>query len=396
MTETARSILEHFSQAFPNSAHYRGGRKLRLGKWEKRYPDLSSNLDAKEEFLSAVEELEQLGVLRATWRRFREGTDLEALVLEDAEALYRFLDRPSPETVRRSMLAVLDSPRWAAGEPNGLLAQVRDHLRSLVDAGHPTAVETPESLEDLATLLRCRPQDRDSTPIRALSVRLFNDSKRIEHLLRRADADVRRATGVPISEALGLSRSYPEVSVAVHGALVVDGRRWPCRGEPVTLSRDLVDALDVIEFGEPPRILLVENKETFFVLSRRLMRCEFPSFAGLVYVAGHPHAATISVLDRCIEAGADLHHFGDLDPDGLLILTEMAERTGRRIQPFCMDARVYEAYRRFGYRLSAAAVRRLASAESRLPESMRSLAELIVGAQIGVEQEVIDVDAMME
>jgi hypothetical protein len=293
-------------------------------------------------------------------------------------------------------LAVLDSPRWIAGEQNGLLAQVRNHLRGLVDAGHPTAVETPELLEDLATLLRCRPQDLDSTPIRALSVRLFNDSKRIESLLRRADADVQRATGVPISEALGLSRSYPDVSVAVHGALVVDGRRWSCRGEPVTLSRDLIDALDAIEFGAPSRILLVENKETFFVLARRLMRCEFPSFAGLIYVAGHPHAATISVIDRCVEAGADLHHFGDLDPDGLLILTEITERTGQRVQPFCMDVRVYEAYKRFGYSLSTAAVRRLASAESRLPKSMQSLAELIIGTQIGVEQEVIDVDAMIE
>ena len=55
LSAMARTILSAFAEAYPTSAHYRGGRKLRLGDWHRRLPQIEEDVEEREAFLEAVE-----------------------------------------------------------------------------------------------------------------------------------------------------------------------------------------------------------------------------------------------------------------------------------------------------------------------------------------------------
>ena len=397
MTELARAILTRFAEVFPQSAHYRGGRPLRLSGWERDFPRIVTDVEAKTEFLDAVDELIALGVVRPKWRRFRERDELEALYLTDPEQLYQLLGRCSPEALRDQMLTILDGPAWAGS------VVVREQLRSLLQARHPAGVETPEALRDLGVLFALSPETTRGTALRALSVRLFSDSKRIESLLPVADRISQRAAGVRLSEALGLARTYPEVTIALRGSIWFGTAGWECADLPVTLPMVTAAAITRIQLDSAvaQAALSVENKETFYAAAERTAA----GFGCLVYTGGHPNPAVLTVLKRLQECGAGLYHFGDLDPDGLLIFTELAR--GVPLEPFCMDVATFRRYRDHGYPLDDGRLQRLApllepdagasaggpatagSPAGRLPPALLELAREILATRTGVEQEVV-------
>ena len=418
LTTTAGAILTAFADSFPESAHYRGGRKLRKGGWERIFPEIERDVEAKESFLDAVDELVALGVVSVRWKRFRDGSEVDALYLEDPERLFELIGRSSPDAVRERMLAELRSQAWSddadlSPPVRERLAAVRDRLETMIEARHPVAVADARDLVDLATLLRIEPETARRLPIRALSVRLYNDSKRLERLLSLADRVTKSILGVTHSEEIGLARSYPEVSLALCGALVLsDGREWPCRGEVVTLPaatvRELVGvradrgdagsaAADLAGEGEPqpgaPAVLSVENKETFHVLASRLREGSLPRpFAAIAYCGGHPHASYLTLLERFAAAGVTLVHFGDLDPDGVLIFAELQAGLRAELHPYLMDVETLRSHLSYGYEPPEARVALLRSSLATLPPRIRPLATEIAALGRGVEQEVVEVE----
>ena len=409
---TALRILAAFADSYPASAHYRGGRKLRKGDWRKLFPEMAADVEAKEEFLAAVDELVAAGIVGVRWQRFRDGSEVEALYLENPAELYTALGRPSPDAVRMEQLLVLDEELWAAG--GELVTAVREQLAARLGARQPFAATDARDLHDLVLLLRLTPEEARRYPIRALSVRLYGDSKRLERLLPIADQITNAAAGRLVSEELGLSRRYPELSIALRGELRFSGRAWQCDGAPVIFPAGTAAALTEIRFsgnprmvsagtgtttgapggGNGPGVLSVENKETFHVLAGRLRDGSLDQrFGAITYCGGHPHAAYFDFLALCARCGASLHHFGDLDPDGLLIFSEMAAQLPATVQPYLMDAATYLRYLQFGYRPAENRVERLAAMRERLPASILPLADEIVARGIGVEQEVVVLDA---
>ncbi len=334
------------------------------------------------------------GILTARWKRFREGDDLEALYLEDPRSLFAALGTPSPESIADGMRQVLGAPEWNGHRLRGLA----EYLAPRLEAGHPTPVRDAAELEDLGRLFLLSSEETASSPIRALSVRLYADSKRLEKLIPVADR-LCRAMGIePISVTLELGRSYPEVSFAVWGRLSLIGHDspWTCAGEIVTLpaaTLSLIDKLEIHPRNTTPEsavILSVENKETFHVLAEQLSPGLPPGIAGIVYSAGHPNDAVKTFLRFCVEAGARIFHYGDLDPDGLLIAQEIASMLAVAVAPWHMSVALHRRYAAFGYALDSTQTARPALVGESAPRELRELAREIGRTGIGVEQEIID------
>jgi len=407
VTELARRILEVFAESYPTSAHYRGGRKLRKAGWEEVFPRIVSDVTEKGDFLDAVDELVTAGILSVKWRRFRERDDLEALYLESPGALFEALGIPSPESVAQAMLAVLDGPAWSVPP----LADLAVHLRPRLEAGHPVAVRDACELEALARLFSLSPAEAAASPLRALSARLYGDTKRLERLLPVADRLARAIGSSAASERLGLARSYPEVALSLWGTLLFDGgaTAWECQGEILSLPLSTVTRIRSIELAAPteglvrppqsPAVLSIENKETFHVLAGQAGRGSRqalpPGFAAIVYTAGHPNEAVVSLLRRCSEAGARLLHYGDLDPDGILILQEIQEAAGTAVTSWLMTVALHRRYLRFGYRLDRTQMARLVHVRKRSSGDLHDLAAAIAETGVGVEQEVIDLEGAL-
>lgn len=388
------AILKAFAEVYPTSAHYRGGRKLRLSGWSRRLPQIETDVEEKEAFLRSVEELASAGVLSVKWRRFRVGEEVEALYLEDPESLFALIGAKAPWHRRDELLAVLRGHPWT--EP--VLSELRERLRTLLEAQHPLPAEEATELRELGRLFLLTREDTQGCPIRALSVRLFNDSKRLERLLPTADKLAAEIDGERLSERLGLERSYPEVTFTLFGSQRLGDARWQLSGEILTLPLQSVERVSDVVLRRPeatgaPWVLSVENKESFYAVceaAREAWRMggEGAPPSAVVYTAGHPGDAVRGLLKVISEEAAALFHFGDMDPEGLLILQGLSERTGRTIHPFRMDEGTFRRYLRFGRALSERSVARLK--EVRLDELAR-VAALIRESGTGVEQEVIPV-----
>jgi hypothetical protein len=92
------------------------------------------------------------------------------------------------------------------------------------------------------------------------------------------------------------------------------------------------------------------------------------------------------------ESGFSFSHAGDLDPDGILILQELAEIAGKPVKPLRMDANTFDYYFECGRKLEPPALRRTAliSEKTRAIPGMADLIRLMEETETGVEQEIID------
>ena len=381
LNEYAKAILSHFAQVFPGSAQYRGGRKLRKGNWERIFPEITDDVEAKEGFLRGVEALVSVGVVGAKWKRFRDGDAVEALYLEDPQLLYTLSGERDPNELRNEMLGICGE--WKPQSEWGVA--VKEHVQSGLEQFNNLPVETPETLRDLVILFGVTPSLARSTPIRGLSVRLFNDSKRLEALLKTADRLTKEARGFLFSQHMGLERRYPEVLLRMDAVIsFTDGVEWPVYGRTVSLPQSTIEKASGITIPAGSKILSIENKESFYTVQNSRLA---GGFAGFIYCGGHPNNAVGALLRLLARCRVELYHFGDLDPEGVAIFAEIEDAWGAGLHPFCMDESMYARYRSFGYLLNESA---LAKCRTLKVPVLDRLLKAIESAGVGVEQEVID------
>ncbi|MDR3148054.1 MAG: DUF2220 domain-containing protein [Treponema sp.] len=416
MTEWERRIISAFTERYPLSAAaavdpgdpsaepgpFKAPRPLRL-RPDRILPGIDrASPDDRESFLEAAESLEGRGLLSLVWARHRKGEILSTLVCRDPELLYELAGTPSPkttaQTVRdaaRSLAAASLAAPTASPEPAALFSFLADNFTPLDAAG---GIDL-RALEDLARLSLSIPsRSVRGVTTRALSTALYGDSKRLEVLLKLFSPLLGRARrqGFDIPDFSLLDRSFPETFIAGNIALEFEGSPEPIKTGGNILGLPLETILKLRRIGPAPpatvaaagaAVLMIENKETFFVLAESLR-----DYTCFLYVGGHPNRAVRALVTLLSASAFRFYHAGDLDPDGILILQELAAIAGTNVAPLRMDAATFDRYLDCGRKLEPSALRRTAL----ITESTRSIpgmAELIRRIEetgMGVEQEIID------
>jgi hypothetical protein len=441
MTLWEKKIVEIFAEKYPGSAAARNAgeaRPLRL-RADKFFPDFDAAApDERESFLEAAETLEKRGLLSLAWGRHRKGECLIALVCRDAELLFQLALKPSPKTLaeegkkRAELLSV--SPRLkTAGR--SLFAFIAGHLKP----SDAAAGIDPKAIEDLSALAAFLPEGEALYPQRslpqgitprALSISLYGDSKRLEGLIDLFGPLLARARreGNGLPDFSGLDRSFPEtfiagkISIAVGGSPLIN---TPGSGTLINTSGSVlglplstaVKIKNITPLKDPetkgadpgalsPSVLMVENKETFFVLAEYMNKCfttteAVSASAGnsgtayytcVLYIGGHPNRVVRLMITALAEAGFAFFHAGDLDPDGILILQELREIAGKPVTPVSMDAFTFDRYAQYGKKLEHSVLRRLAliNNTTRAIPGIGELINRITETETGIEQEIID------
>ena len=383
-----RAILNAFAARYPASAQRRGGKALRLRNWELILPEAFASASARLSFLDAMERLERSGILRLTWAKRRIGDELTAAELADPGALYDRLGRPRLEdeeaALARSASASADAAQVRGDQRAAVL------FRFVSDAAGSLAERlAPKDMEDAAAFFAVDPGESERLPLRALSVRLYRDSKRLEALgtrLKPVIVQAFRVADAGDDSPLLPERAYPEAAVAGDVDLVfADGAVWKLGRRAIDLSLSAAESLSRIRKTGGLRALTVENKETFHAFARVPMDFDF-----IVCSGGRLNRAVRAVLRALSASGAAVFHAGDLDADGIAILGEVSQLCGAR--PFGMDTDTFDRYLPYARDLDAVLVARLTGVPDTalsLP-GIRELAQRIRDTRRGVEQEIID------
>jgi len=326
----------------------------------KTHPEYFSSASARprQRTNHALQYLAAQGSLRLHWQKWEQGNWLTAVDLlpEQADALYRRLGRtplPRRESDLQALLAAqIPQADWHAAFLDHTMQQLAQH-RSVA----PLTLEDPQWNADLLAALDAVARLRRPTIERALSVRLFADSKRLADLrsalvavLRRYDpqadqfGDDERALlqahmleripeYVPLAGPLLLQFATPDGATRMldlHD--FAQGLALPT-GTLQTISVNACTARAVVT---------VENATSF----HELLAVRPPTVPAF-YIGGFAGPATLQLL-RAVAAAcpnAVFYHWGDIDPGGLRILAHLRTHL-RHVQPLAMDVATFEQYRR--------------------------------------------------
>ena len=390
MTEYERLILEAFANKYGSSSAARGGKNLRLRGLS---PDAAvSGPDKVESFLEAAESLEREGIARIVWARRRKGESIEAIEVIAAEKAFGKLGLSAPDRIAKRAAAVAREEAGLARDcGDAATADFFDFIASSLGPEDGAAGIDERFVRDLASLCSVSLSSQEGSTPRALSVRLFSDSKRIEAILPSAKrfAERSRRAGRFAPDINAVERSFPETSIGGDATLRFDdGRRWDLGRMPVGLSLSVASRVAAVEPspGRGARALSIENKETFYAFFRDLAQ-----FDCIVYTGGHVNPAVSSIIRTLAISGYSISHAGDLDPDGLLILEEVARSAEAPVAPHRMDVATFDEYARYARPIGASVVSRLDRLDQKTLalDGIPALVNRIRETSSGIEQEVI-------
>ncbi len=399
MTNIEKLICEEAARRFIESK----SAQLRIQVERVFAHELSAGPDRRESFLEAIEGLARLGLFSLQWKRFREGEELSSITLIDSEALFKRLHLPHP-------LSECASAREVALAIAGRAGALHDSFNWLADALEPSfcyaklrPLSLSKRLMDLDLLLQSQtiyaPRGfLEGISLRALSIKLFSNSKYIEELLTVLAPLLRRMerAGFPLLNLDAFDRAFPETYISGALRLVLDdnSERYidNAAGHILGLSLQTASAVRaILPLGSsgPLRLISVENKETFIGLASK--QAAVPGQAYL-YTAGHPNRVVQLLLACFADSGFALSHAGDLDIEGILILQELIDIAQRPILPLCMDVSTFRRYQTFARPLEPSMLKRASfiRPETRNIVGISELIDLILASASGLEQEIID------
>lgn len=336
-------------------------RVVRVRLDESHFPDYWDQHDVRErlEANAALLELERLGLVRLHWQKFEEKNWLSAvdLVSEQLGSIYAVLrrtPRTQQETALRNLLAEQTPvPGWHADFLNWVKAQLSKSL-SIAPLDFQDSKKNANLLLAISTIA----QLEEPVLERILSIRLFNDSKRLETLLdaillvlRRHDPDA-SLYGKDMN-ALLLAHHVARVPehILIAGPLVLQTKDACLDTAPFKPSVGISAATfhNATSISCAARqVLTIENATSFSELA-----AIGPEMTLLVFTSGFASPAILTLLRTLQRAHPYLKffHWGDIDVGGLRIL-EHLRRHISPILPLGMDTTIFQEHLAFGQTLT--------------------------------------------
>lgn len=311
-----------------------------------------------------LRQLERLGWVGLEWLPGEAGHLLAAAQLDPsrAEAVFTWLGRPAVAAQRARLVELLLADRfrftdWRRSALQIVLEQVRAEKSAA-----PFSLTDPVYNADLLIALAELDQVREETPYRVFSVRVFNDSKRFEALMRGVVGLARR--GRPEWAALDGAEVLRELNLVanpghlfVHGdwtladeagLLLATGGFHPSVGIPARQA----GRASQVSVGAAHRVVCVENPTAFYALIRHE-----PAVTGLC-LWGNPSPACRHLLGR-VPPEAALAVWADLDYGGFNILAQLREQVSPRASAYLMDVETFEAHAAWARPLAGGDVKNL-------------------------------------
>ncbi|MDR0586932.1 MAG: DUF2220 family protein, partial [Treponema sp.] len=367
--------------------------------------------DEKESYLEAAEVLERKGLLSLKWEKRGEGERLKTLSCGNMGKLFEAAGGKDPRIEAEEIRTLLGNKIPAPENlcPEGRVAPVNQaagtapflrYLSEKVCLSEIARGVDVRAVEDFVCLLEflSAPESNVNITTRALSVFLYNDSKRLENLVGLFGPLLSRAKkqGIPMPPLSFPERSFPDTMIS--GKIVFEyGDKDPLinaaglvLGIPLS-SAEKIRAIRTIGASEGPSVLTVENKETFYALGEN-RKGGVSRYDCFLYTGGYPNQAAAAMIRILAGSGFCFYHTGDLDPDGILILQNVGDIAGKAVTPVRMDAAAFDRYLFSARTLTKTMLRQLEKirGDTRAIPGLAGLIRRIEETGRGVEQEIID------
>ncbi len=357
LTVLQRKILDALLNRYENSRTYTGENKVNQifrimvkDIWAG-YADDFTDVTEIEEFQKQVEQLEKAGLIHVRRQKNEEIVSLEANKDYIAE-YYHLLNRREKKMILDDELRMYQKH---SEDPSALGAFCRKQIELLL-AGKKAQYQK-ERAENYLSLLARILTNKYELYERELSVLVLRDSKAFENSYRKTVCKLLRTYG-QYEEILSgedeerniellileTHKIYPNPGyVYFKGEALVklqEGEVLELKENmPMALSTDFLDKVAKICPRES-KVLTIENLTSFHRFTQKGFFC--------IYLAGY-HSVRISKYLKKIDKPEEKEwlHFGDIDPDGFMILRNLKNKTGLDFQPYRMNEGILSSYKKY-------------------------------------------------
>lgn len=377
------------------------------------------------------QQLEKKGFISISWVKFEEGNliDKVRLNLERVAEIYEYLGREALLDKEERLLEVInnyrqDNPDWLRSFYNYIIQKVQQHA-------NPVYLEPdrPELAGQVCTVLNAIAALQEETPIRLFSLKHLGDSKlfyklqnRIVRILRDfysqldgelPDSELLAEVGlIPNPDYLYLSGP---LEFSYRGSLIRVNDFDPDLGLPIKMLQGIkitnleADYIMTIENLTPyheyirnnmvlknNKNYLNNNKNHFKSNDRKHLKSNQKK--GLIIYLGGFHnrwrreimVALKEYVDRN-KLSIPFYHWGDIDYGGFMILKHLRETTDINFQPYRMDVRTLEEYKKYCQPISDQDY--LNRLEKLIDEvelkDIKSTVQYMIGSKLRLEQEAL-------
>lgn len=280
-------------------------------------------LPTKEAIEVVLRQARDAGCVSLSWDDPGERGFIKRIELLNHDALAAFLGRTQTSVTLAQVSQRLE-PHLAMFP---VLQEVLERWRKLKKVRGTNPARMDDWLDAIRVIAAA--ENRDSSvdaPLRQMSARLFNDSKRIEKLSGPLDALL---TGSLDSEARPPAEVWKELGLFREEQPVLLAGRVEIRRDRLTSVPDAPYggfppyAVKGLAGLVPASVLSIENLTTFHSVARR--HSEDPAL--LIYSAGMPSPAWRAMYRRILSGlpvGVPVFHWGDVDEGGFRIASVIA------------------------------------------------------------------------
>lgn len=346
---------------YENSKTYSGENKVNqtfritVGETWPGYLDDFTDVAEIEEFKKRVEQLEQAGLIFVCRRKDDEIISLAANK-EHISEYYHLLNRREKKTVIDEELRMYQEH----SADHSALGAFCSKQAELLMAGKKAKYQKDRAKKYIALLRRILTNDHELYE-RELSVLVLGDSKLFESSYRKTVCRILRTYGdyEDVLRGEDEERNIELLILETHqiysnpgyvyfkgeaSVLMDDGEVFEFNKDlPMALSTDYLDRVIQI-CPKESRVLTIENLTSFHRFSQKGFFC--------IYLAGY-HSIRISTYLKKIDKPEEKEwlHFGDIDPDGYMILRNLRNKTGLDFQPYQMSVEFLNLFSKYSKKL---------------------------------------------
>ena len=367
-----KKILNFLLDKYENSAVFKdfesSSRRISF-KPEKLFPKYADEkeYDLFTELNRDIRELSAAGLVEISELNMR--ITKVVLVTGVVDEIYDLLGRQKKRDVLNSVrgllaeeLAFIEGGEAAGGDVAFALKRyILAQMERIKDGKLPEYYEDAgtagkngeEDYGDLWKAFRYLMQSDEDVYIRDLSVRLYNDSKRLESLRARIQGCLFKYGDFPekevILDELGVVKTPTYVSVKGPLVLNFEGQSLDLgrlNGDIALSSNTLKDILGMEIYGK--RVITVENLTSFH-------GGMFEKDDILIYLGGFHNRVKREFLRMMYDAGKNVryYHFGDIDAGGFYIYEHLRRLTGIPFMTYKMDRETLDKYEDYTKKLTA-------------------------------------------
>ncbi|MBI5838871.1 MAG: DUF2399 domain-containing protein [Chloroflexi bacterium] len=297
--------------------------------------------------------LERANLIQLTWLPGEKGHILQSVKLTEhatRNTLYTLLNR-IPLANRRTHLEQLllaDKFRfqddWRGRAINYILNQLKAEKSPA-----PFSLTDSNLTLDLLAVLQALPALTAETPYRVFSVRVFNNSKRLEAIKRQLVSLAR--LGNPEWKRIPAEEVLRELNLVANPNYIHLSGNWELTtedGEILNLSGFTPSVgfpaaqTSSLRSVRAESVLCIENLTTFHQFTRQTEHATRNTQQALLCTYGNPSPAVRRVL-RLLPESVPIYLWPDLDYGGFNILSQLRRTVGEQVQPYLMDIETLES-----------------------------------------------------